>query len=231
MPLRELARSEIEQLAADGITPTADEIVQLNDLAADVELVGRVDPSAAGSPVRAGNCIMWPFTLASGEWFARVVKCGIFQTRDGTRNALAFALCTGRTPEAFADLITADDCRAAVNKWVLRAGMTAAEREDAILRVVPEIGNPHTASKDGKPDTDGDGVDGLLADLVSGSGLPADYWRGQLQGHAVKCLQAIYRQASAGAGLSPEDDGAYKRAMARFQIVSDKIRRAHRGQS
>ena len=229
MPLRELARAEIAALTAEGITPTWDEAVQLNDLAADVELAGRTDPAGAGSPVRAGNCIFWPFTLASGEWFARAVRTNIFTTRDGSRNALAFALCNGRTPEVFADLITADDCRAAVNRWVLRAGVTAAEREEAIVRVVPEIGNPHTTSKAG---TDGaDTADGIIAELVVGSGLPADYWLGQLQSHAVKCLRAISRQSAAGAGLGADDETAYRQANAKLMIVADKIRKAHRGES
>jgi hypothetical protein len=229
MPLRELARAEIAALEAEGITPTWDEAAQLNDLAAEVELPGRTDPAGAGEPIRAGNCVFWPFTLSSGEWFGYVVRAGIFTTRDGSRNALAFALCNGRTPEVFADLITSDDCRAAVNRWVLRAGITAAERENALVRVVPELGNPHTTSKDGADG--GETVDGIIAELVVGSGLPADYWRGQLQSHAVKCLRAISRQSAAGVGLGADDETAYRQANAKLMIVSDKIRKAHRGES
>ena len=232
MPLAELARAEITDLRADGIDPTADEIVWLNELAIEVESpAGRVPYHCAGEPVRMGNYTMWPFTVASAEWWARVANGKAFVTPDGSRNALAFCLCNGRTPDVFADLLTVDDAREAVNKWVMRCGATADERNAAILRCVPEIGDPHVLrGKNDKPPAP-DASDSMVAELEAGTGLSGDYWRAQIQSHAVKCLRAVYRQAAMGMGGGSDDSAAeYREQMHRFMLASNAIRKAHRGQ-
>jgi hypothetical protein len=230
MPLADLARAEIKDLEDSGIDLTPDEIVWLNELATEVESpAGRVDLAAAGEPVRVGKRVMWPFTIASAEWWARMAGTA-FTTSDGARNALAFALCNGRDPAVFADLLTINDARKAVNAWTLRSGITAREREAAILRCVPEIGAPHVArSKRAKP-ADPHGHDKMVAELVAGTGLPADYWRAQLQTHAGRCLTAVYRQAALGAGgdVSEDEKREYQDSMHRFDLASKAIRDARK---
>ena len=230
MPLAELARTEIADLQAQGIHPTADEIVWLNELAIEVECpAGRVPYHSAGEPVRMGSQIMWPFTVGSAEWWAKVANGKAFITPDGSRNALAFCLCNGRQPEVFADLLTVDDAREAVNKWVMRCGATADERNAAILRCVPEIGAPHVLHSKGDKTAAPDASDTMVAELEAGTGLPGEYWRGQLQSHAVKCLRAVYRQAALGVGGGGSDGKTeYREAMHRFMLASNAIKRAHR---
>jgi hypothetical protein len=235
MPLVDTAREEIAALQASGLQLTPEEIVWINELAMDVECTpGRVHLAAAGEPVRMGNRVMWPFTVASAGWWTKVTRLGWFTTQDGARNALAFCLCNGRTPEVFEDILTEDDARRAVNAWILKAGATPAEREAAIIRCVPEIGAPHAVKRKNEK-TDDEGTDKLIAELVAGTGLPADYWQGQLQSHAVRCLMAVYRQASlggmGGGSVSDEEKARYSEAMMQLQLASKAIREAHRAES
>ena len=142
MPLADLAREEIRDLEDSGVELTPDEIVWLNELATEVESpAGRVDVSAAGEPVRMGSQIMWPFTVASAAWWARMAGTA-FSTSDGARNALAFALCNGRTPEVFADILTTDDARKAVNDWTLRCGATAKAASTPWKTTAPTAARP-----------------------------------------------------------------------------------------
>jgi hypothetical protein len=172
---------------------------------------------------------MWPFTLASAEWWRWVERNRVYVTRDGARNALAFALCNGRHPDAFAGILTTDDARRAVNAWTLRCGATPAEREAAILRCVPEIGAPHQLPSKADPHPDPDATGALLAQLEAGTGLPGEYWRTQLLTHAVRCLQAVYQQAALGAGgISDQSESEYRAAMGTFMRASKAIRDAHR---
>jgi hypothetical protein len=231
MPLADLARAEIADLQDAGVDPTPAEIVWLNELAIEVEQpAGRVAAHAAGEPVRMGpREVMWPFTLASAEWWQWVERNRVYTTRDGARNALAFALCNGRTPDAFAGILTADDARRAVNAWTLRCGATPADREAAILRCVPEIGAPHQLPSKADPHPDPDATGALVAQLEAGTGLPGDYWRAQLLTHAVKCLQAVYQQAALGVGtMSDQSDADYRAAMGAFMRASKAIKDAHR---
>jgi len=230
MPLADLARAEIKNLEDTGVNLTPDEIVWLNELAIEVENpTGRVDFAAAGEPVRVGKHVMWPFTVSSAAWWARMAGTA-FTTRDGARNALAFCLCNGRQPDVFADILTTDDARKAVNDWTLRAGITAAEREAAILRCVPSIGDPHVLKSKNEKPVDPHGHEQMIAELVAGTGLPADYWLTQLQSHAARCLSAVYKQAAIGAGADVSEDSKreYRDAMHRFDLAAKTIRDAHR---
>jgi hypothetical protein len=233
LPLCDLAEQEIVSLAAAGVHCTPKEVVWLNDLGCEVENpAGRTSPALAGEPVRMGKQIMWPFTVASGEFWGRLLVKKAFESHDGSRNALAFTLCNGRNPEVFDNILTVDDARQAVNDWTMRCGATAAERESAIVRCVPDLAAPHVArDKRAKP-ADPDASDNLVAELEAGSGLPADYWRGQLQTHAVKCLRAIYRQSALGVGgVTDEGAAEYREANMRFMLASRAIVEAHRGES
>jgi len=65
--LASLAEAEIDGLAAEGITPTAAEIVHINALAHLVESPSSRVALARGRPVFVGGAYLWPITLYASD--------------------------------------------------------------------------------------------------------------------------------------------------------------------
>ncbi len=67
--LNDLARAEIDELRADGITLTDDDVVAINQLAAEVATPAMIATLARGTPIEVGHVTLWPLTLAGADWY------------------------------------------------------------------------------------------------------------------------------------------------------------------
>ena len=58
--LADLARAEIDALAADGIACTPDDVVLLNAIALEIETPAHLQSLSRGTPVFVGGVALWP---------------------------------------------------------------------------------------------------------------------------------------------------------------------------
>lgn len=221
----EIAQAEIERLKADGIECTLEEIVWLNDLGRKVESpAGRVDYALAGFPIRCGNLVLWPFSIASGNWFDAV--CKMFKTEAMQLYCLGFAFANARNPDVqWETLNDYHGVRDTVNSWALHTGCTAAELKAAISRVLPQMDYPHPIKA--KARNDEPKPTSFIADLVAGTGLSAEYWQNKPWSFAEQCMYAVMAQGDHGIDNKGYKDALYKDACYDFFAASDAIRKAH----
>ena len=218
-----LTTREVDALRAEGIQPTAEDICWLNVYAMNVEQPsGETDAALRGRPVRCGNVILWPFTLAGEQWYYETAVRH-FETRRGRTMALAFALANGPKAGAFDEVLSCSDCVLAVNGWKLKCTATLAELESAIDQAAPQLIAPHSLDV---PDDDDKAADvgALVAELVAGTGLDETYWRTRTMSTVRNSLRAVRAQAAAGADV---DHDAYKQRNLEFLKAAEAIRRDH----
>lgn len=196
------AAEAIRELRTDhGVEPTLDEILWLHELGLKIEdpLHGdRID--AGGTPARAGNVWLWPFTVMASAWYHDQALVW-WERRQPLlcTYALAFALAHGRgeptpsllrrgwgerifsrllgiapEPVLLCDLREEHVARAAVRAWMRGLTCTRSELETAIDAVVP-----HTMGPQPSADRPAHGVDWseVIHDLVILTGTDPDYWR------------------------------------------------------
>ena len=235
----QIAQAEISQIQNEGIQPTLEEIVWLNQLGQKVESPGsETDPVLAGSPVKCGNVYLWPFTIQGGEWYDKHAT-RLFKREKMQRRALGFALAHGRDatlPPAytspslrargafFSTLVDYESAKYAVNAWAAQAGCNARELEAAIVRLIPQMQYPHQIKRPPAGDVMSDAQ--LIAEVTAGTGLPMEYWLAHSSDYVIMTLTAIYAQQGAGGGETDDGEG-YRRAMWDFMAASKAIREAH----
>jgi len=220
-----LAADEVATLRSEGIEPTFDEIIWLNELGLAVEEPdGEVCAALRGSPVRCGNVILHPFTVASLEWYFRVAA-NHYDTEAGTSLALAFALAHGDSPGVLRDLLTRRDIFNAVNEWKLTCSATLAELTAGVNRVCPKLSDPHNVSSDAKDTT----FDQVIADLVVGSGLDDAYWMARPVSMLHHYTRAVIAQRGAGLASMPQQEHEeYKRRNLDLLKAVEAIRASRR---
>ena len=148
--LSPLAEAEIDGLTADGITPTAAEIVELNELARLMENpVSRVALSR-GKPISVGGVYLWPMTLAASDWFRTIG--GNLPGQTLQTYALAYAMAYGRKelPQDW------KQAQRAVKQWSRKLRCRMTELEAAIEAVVDQDEPPPDTGETGQSATPGE---------------------------------------------------------------------------
>jgi hypothetical protein len=219
-----ITKQELADLRAEGITPTDEEAAWLLDLGRAVERpAGHTDYALAGAPVRCGNVVLWPASIASATWFDDVA-CKQFKSPLMQTYCLAYALIHARNPAIEWETLTSyKSARDAVNSQALRLRCTLHELRSAIARLLPQLDSPHPVRR--KPRTDPAGP-GIVPSLVAATGLPAAYWDRQPMSFAAECLHAVLQQNAEGE-VQGWEDICYRSAMNEFALAADAIRRAH----
>lgn len=242
--IAQIAKREIENLRCDGIEPTLEEIVWLNDLGLKVENPATMVKVAAGRPVRCGGAWLWPFTIQSGEWFDTHAT-RLFTNPKMHIWCLGFALSLGRLdqlpeyciprlsrrkfgPLLFDHLTEYNLARYAVNAWAVRQPFTFKELRTAIVEVMPQLKAPFRLPPPPNAKADADRI-AIIDELVAGTGEPREYWQRQLSDHAYGVLHCIYKQRAATLGEPVGDlvDENSARANGEFMAAADIVRRAH----
>lgn len=222
--LTHIAAAELAELRAQGIQPTDEETVWLNDLGKLVETPALRLQIAQGQPARVNGIAFHPLTLQAAEWFDRHA-CRLFKSSTMLMYCLAFAMVHGRTPGAFEQLSEYAPARQAVNRWVLHLPIRHEELLAAVAAVVGDEQGPHPIPAPpikGIQDLD------ILAELTAGTAQPPEYWLCQTTSRALATLRAIYRQRALSMGGSDpdqEEHERYKAAMWNFMAASEVIRK------
>jgi hypothetical protein len=218
-------RYEVEQLAADGITPTLDELASMMHWGALVECpAGQVGPCAEDAPIELGGRVLWPLTMQADAWLDAIKPRLPVALHVA---AYGYAAEYGREPGAFAGLYVYATAAAAVRCWAAELPATADELTRAIARLVPDV-----RPEDNEPPRKGDEPPILpaaldLAPLVAATGLPLEYWQTHTSRHYLAVLRTIAAQRAAEAGERPDD--ASKEAYRQLLFVVAQIRRRVEG--
>jgi hypothetical protein len=221
--LSDHARAEIDVLLADGIQPSAEEIVRLNALAWEVESPQcRMDLSR-GVPVECGGAWLWPLTIAAHDWFERVGSK--FWRYSVKRLALAYAMAHGRSENGELDA-TGRAAATAVKAWGRRLTCREAELDEAMMQVLAQD-RIDDGGEERDPDEGSVSCGDLVAALTSMTGLPADHWERRVSfSHALRVLHhCVQAQVKAGGGRT--EDGAYIAAVRAEAIYIEELRKRH----
>lgn len=222
--LHERAEAAINGLRAEGIDPTLDEVVWLNDVARELD---SGSPLSAGIPYRAGDSLwLWPFTIQGAAWYARVLDW-YAEDEDGAFFALAYALAYGRQSGAFYLLQDAVAARKQVDSWKRVLRCTVDELTYAIRGCLSQ--------DDSQIRLPGEEIDGFrepdwgaeIADIIEAVGGTPQQWECEVtRAYFNRQIAAVNRQRMA---VMDDDRPSQKindwtRKLGRVLIL---IRRAH----
>jgi len=230
--LSDLARAELETLAAEGIVPSWDDVAELNALGWQVETPETRRELARGSPVSVGGVTLRPLTLAGWAWFERVGE----QCRDQNA-ALAYAMAHGANVcrersgwRLLFDLLRGKageselDCATPIDVWEWRRKIRATERELvlAVAEVIDQDRGPELP-----PRKDSPGLADLSAVIVAAVGGDPDTWERQVRiGYVGEVMAAVARSQGTGDG-KPDPNDPRIQAQAAIIWAVKKIRQRH----
>lgn len=165
--LNDLARAEIEQLEAEGIRLTPDEVVKINALGWAIQTPETRRLLARGRPVEVGGAVLWPLTLRAIDWLERN---GI--PLNEITPGMGYAMAHGRSEGTEMDMDGAAASKA-VRKWFKSLRATRTEFVEAVQQVDEQDRRPELPlDADEKPMTLGD----FSAFLSAVCGGDADFW-------------------------------------------------------
>ena len=217
--LSPLAEAEVDGLAADGITPTAAEIVHINALAHLVESPTSRVALARGRPVAVGGVYLWPMTLAGSDWFRNVG--GNLPGQTLQIYALAYAMAHGRKELPW----DAREAQGVVRAWGHSLKCRMAELEAAIGGVVDQDEPPPDTGETARSATAGE-LSVMLAAMTSTD--PA-VWEYQCSLTYVLAMLDTLVAQNAAKGESTKHDPRIKAERALGLVVHRIRKRAQRG--
>lgn len=235
--LNDLAAREIALLEAEGVRPTAAEVVKLNALGWAIETpCARRELSRGVPAMLCEGVYLWPLTIQASDWFDRVGErirpSKLFALRhpvlskDLPMLALAYAMA-----HAYADgsaiEIDGEEAARAVMEWASKLKCTADTFRDGIQSVIAQQDAPNIPAEEGSPPFSSGEFSAYLA--ARAGGTPEFWERGCSVGYAVAVFTEILKQAKAdGAPLSNDPKLLATRA---FGIEAARIRDSRRGES
>jgi hypothetical protein len=209
--LSDLARIELETLANEGITPSWDDVCELNALGWQVLTPDTRRELSRGRPVEVSGVTLRPLTMAAWAWFERVGE-----TCRDQNAALAYAMAHGYTPEI--DTANRDDVR----RWHRTIKATDRELTLAIAEVIDQDRKPDLPPKGNTPSMAEQG-----AVAIAHCGGTPDMWERHVRiGYIGDVLAAIGRSSGAVDGKPDPTD---PRIMAQAALIHavHKIRQRH----
>lgn len=205
-----LAQIELDQLADLGITPTPAEIVEMSALGWEVETSDTTQYLARGVPVRVGGAVLWPLTLAAGDWYDRKGT----RYRD-THGALAYAMAHGHT-EAIATATEKD-----VRQWVRKLTCTRGQLDVAISEVLAQDTEADMPPE--KQDAKHSAIP-LTATLLAAVGGTPEMWERQMSiGYIRRVMDAVVMQNTEQGKSSASDPRL--RAQVALYYAAEKVRK------
>jgi len=193
-----LAEVEISALEADGIKPTAAEIVRINALAWNVETPESRRRLSRGIPVPVGGTYLWPLTIAAHDWIDRVTLPKRYRNV-----ALGFAMANGRD-DGLLDVDRREAVKA-INRWYNRLRCTNDELLIAISQILQQDESYELPplKEDEKPL----GLGEVVLKLSAITGTPAEFWERRCSAsYAFSMLSTVIIQNDADAMPQNEDD-------------------------
>lgn len=215
-----LARGEIDALLADGITPTPEEIVEINALAWRI-----VNPEtrrllARGRPVSIGGYYLWPLTMRAIDWL-EANECDL----DKVTPALGYAMCYGRSESSELD-VYGIEAEKAVKAWFRSLRVHMNEFIEAVSQVDAQDTKPELPpDPTGKPMTLGD----FSCFLSATCGGNADFWERRVSlSYGLSVLSMIVQQNHADKRPCAQDPRIIAERAMGFAV--EKIRARHKAE-
>jgi len=224
--------SAIAQLRREGIEPTPEDILWLNQAAGKC-----IRPAACDElqfielPCPCGNTLLWPLSIGARIWLERVGKPWLTGTGDLEKLGIAFAMAHSREPAFLNRLTTAWLTRIAVARWAAGLNATRAEIFDAVARAFsPEdVDLVNIEFKGERPAKAGSASDygDVLALLCHFIKPDPEFWLWQAsEDYATAMLRKISSALPGDKSIS--DDHAKFIAVSQFNLVVAEIRKAHK---
>jgi len=223
----EMAKSAVEELRAEGIEPTLDDIAGLIHLARAVqEPARRTSPWYEGEPVRVCNegPTLRPLSIQAEEWFDWAVS--VFASDKLRGAAFCFAAERGHRAGAFDNIWTRPQAETALNEFVRSLACTRGALESAASRLMGQP-NPGDILRARKEDDSGFDLGDIIAKLEALTGKPREYWMTQTRRYSFRVLEHAIRYNMAGGAFGTTDaadDPEYLRASFDFQAAVELIR-------
>jgi hypothetical protein len=219
--LSDIARAEIEHLQGLGITPSPEEVVEINALAWEVMNPKTRMLLSRGRPVFVGGSTLWPLTLRAIDWMER---------NDYPLNipcpAMAYAMAHGRSLAGEMD-VDGDAAEKAINEWLKTLACTAAELLEAVVQVDDQDAKPDVPpDPDGKPMTAGD----FVAYLCANCGGTAEEWEARVSAnHAFAVLSMFVMHNRADGKRSSADPKLHAERALGWAV--EKIKTRHQAEA
>ena len=228
--LNDLAAREIDALEAEGIRPTAAEVVKLNALGWAIETPCARRELSRGVPVMLCEGVyLWPLTIQADDWQDRVGENLAPSKADALRHprlswnlplfALAYAMANAYEKGNALD-IDGEEASASVLRWTSKIKCTADGVKKAIADVIAQQDAPTLPlNEDGAKMSNGE-FSAFMASKCSGT---PEFWERRCSiGYACAVLSTIVKQAAAdGKPLSNDPKIMATRA---FWLEADRIR-------
>lgn len=183
--LNDTARAMLERLRAEGITPTASDIVRINALAHDLESPKMRRQLAKGRPVQLGHAWLWPLTLAATDWYLSTGD----QCHD-TEQALAYAMAHGHSEGL--DTATPKN----VKQWARRLRVTQRQLRVAVAEVLDQDDVEHLPPATDKDPATYAQLVRIMTELHGGT---IEQWERQVsQAYIFETIEILATQTNAG---------------------------------
>ncbi len=213
--LSDLARAEIDALAAEGIALDPEQIVELNAIALKIEDPEQRLEMSRGRPVVCGNATLYPLTLYAGNWMTR------WESRLNSNRlkliALAYAMAHGRAdmPEQL------DEVKRTLKRWRKGLRCRLSEIEEACSQVLAQDEEPDTGEDAGSFSFGN--LSAMLTALVGGDPKMWEYQCSIKYANGVLAAQVAKEE---GADARRNSKLGYQKALAEYVW---QIRKKHNG--
>lgn len=219
--LNELAKCEIDNLQAEGITLTPAEIVELNALGWAVHNPQTRTTLSRGRPVMVGGVYLWPLTMRAVDWMERNEF-----SLTSISPALGYAMAYGRGDGPELDQY-GDQADKAVKTWFRKLNCTMLEFVEAIKQIDEQDAKPELPQDlDGKPMSLGD----FSAFLSATCGADADFWERRCSiSYCLSVLAMVVMQNHADKRPCAQDPRIIAERALGFAV--DKIKMRHNAEA
>ena len=227
----DLAKCDLEDLRAEGLKPTDEDIIRLNTLA--LQISNGVETTAFNLPrfAIAGGVMFWEMTFAALEWYHTMRQ--IAPDEETKDRLLAFASANGRKRGFFAPLYDPKAATDAVNKFY--ADLPATWEE--VVRAVgyATLGNDHAVAEETpiakrRGETDAEKERKHLIDLqqklskaAAVTGFTFDDLMLQTPSRLCGYIYAAHCQA--GEKLKEDHAAAHAAYLATLKVIAERLRK------
>lgn len=223
------AEQAIDGLRGEGIEPTPQEVLYIQQLSLDVEAPKSGISLCKGAPVEIGGATLWPLTIAASAWYGEMAEAS--WVADSTKMevyCMAFAMAHGHDP-ALPEL-KGLRARVAVRIWASRLRCTFRELTQAIVDVNGDEMRVQSDKQKRDADKPSRVTESALAqDACALCGGTPDFWERECSmTYVAELVTRGMRLKSALGGKQVEDSAEALAVLA--QYVSE-VREAHNAEA
>jgi len=222
--LHPLAQGSLNELRAQGVEPTVDEIIALHEAGrAITEASGGADRLILDQPVRCGSMELFPMTLGAMVWWTECAAVWFPAEHPLMTMAMAYAMAHSRQPAVFARLSSAVVATAEVRRWMSRLDCTRTELDAAVNCI---LGLAQPADSDRHDEADASWI-GFHARMVDAFGAAFGEWLWQ---RPLELAVRILRRHLEDQGEKiPARYDPVARSVTALQRLTAEIAEAHKG--